>query len=201
MPTLVDRIRFHWARLLYDAFIFVMVRDASWQQALYDSLGPAAKKRILRVGAGSASAAIGLATRFPDAEIVAVDPDLKAVRMARQMIVRRHISNLTVIEGPQHDGRLPFDASSFDKVVVVLTLHDRNPDEKVSLARELLRILRHGGSRFLPHFALSRVCVRERSIAVRTKPTEVERRTVISDGSAPSCQSESEGSGRNFWAR
>ncbi len=50
-----------------------------------------------------------------------------------------------VIEAPR-GGRLPFDASSFDKVVLVLTLHDRPPDEKLGIAKEMLWILRRSGT-------------------------------------------------------
>jgi len=37
------------------------------------------------------------------------------------------------------------DAGSFDNVVLVLTLHDRVPDEQLEITKEMLRLLRHGG--------------------------------------------------------
>jgi ubiquinone/menaquinone biosynthesis C-methylase UbiE len=146
MFSLVDHIRFRIAKLLYDIFSFVMVRDASWQQSLYESIGQAAKKRILSVGPGSASAAAALAAKFPEAEIVGADPSPQAVKRARRVIARRKLSNLTVVNAPEQCGRLPFNAGTFDKIVVVLTLHDRPPNEKIALGKELLRILRRGGT-------------------------------------------------------
>lgn len=146
MSTLVDRIRFRIAKLIYDGFSSVMMRDLSWQQSLYESIGGAGKKRILSVGPGSASAAAALAARFPDAEIVGADPDPNAVQKAHRKMARGNVSNLTVIDATMQCGRLPFNAATFDKIVVMLTLHDRPPDEKVALVRELLRVLRRGGT-------------------------------------------------------
>lgn len=146
MSALVHRIRFRIAKLIYDNLSRVMMRELSWQQSLYDSIGGAEKKRILSVGLGSASAAAVLAARFPEAEIVGADPDPNSVQNVRRKMARDNVSNLTVVDAAMQSGRLPFNAATFDKIVVVLTLHDQPPDEKVALVRELLRVLRRGGT-------------------------------------------------------
>jgi ubiquinone/menaquinone biosynthesis C-methylase UbiE len=145
MFGLFDRIRFRAAKLLYDGFFVVMVRDASWQEPLLAAIAPNANSRILNFGLGSVSTARNLAARFPQANIVGADPNPKAVERMRRLIMRRNISNITVIAAPCQ-GRLPFDANSFDKVVLVLALHDRTPDIKLAIANEMLRVLRHGGT-------------------------------------------------------
>ena len=144
MPELLERIRFRAMKCLYDGFFVVMVRDASWQEPLLAAVTPGANSRILNFGPGSAQTARNLAIRFPTANIVGVDPNPKAVEKARRIIARSNIANLTIIDAPRR-GRLPFDAGSFDNVVLVLTLHDRAPDEKLEIAKEMLRLLRHGG--------------------------------------------------------
>ena len=121
-----------------------MVRDGSWQEPLLSAVAPDANSRVLNFGPGSASTARNLAIRFSTANIVGADPNPKAVEKARRIIARSNIANLTIIEAPRR-GRLPFEACSFDKVVLVLTLHDRVPDEKLEIAKEMLRLLRHGG--------------------------------------------------------
>jgi SAM-dependent methyltransferase len=75
----------------------------------------------------------------------------KAVEKAKQNIARRQIPNVTAISAPLH-GRLPFDAGSFDKVVSVLTFHDRTPDEKLGISKEMLRVLRRGGTLHVADF-------------------------------------------------
>lgn len=142
---LFDRIRFRLLALAYNGFLTIMVRDEIWQKPLFVSLAPQANSRILDFGPGSGSTAIVLALRFPDASFVAADPSQKAVEKARQKIARHQITNVTAIEAPLHE-RLPFKAASFDKVVCVFTLHDRVPDEKVGIAKEMLRLLKRGGT-------------------------------------------------------
>jgi len=141
----LDWIRFRFAKLLHDAFFIVMVRDRSWQEPLIASLSPEATNRILDFGPGSSSTAVALAVRYPEATFVGAEPDPKAVEKARRRIARHQIANITVIEAPLHD-RLPFQAGSFDKIVCVLTLHDRLPDEKLGIAKEMMRVLRRGGT-------------------------------------------------------
>ena len=142
---LFDRIRFRLLKSLYDLFFVSMVRDDSWQEPLVVSLAPKINNRILDFGPGSGLTAVALALRFPEASFIGADPDPKAVEKARQCIARHQIGNIAIIEAPR-DGRLPFDAGSFDKIVCVLTLHDRLPDEKVGIVKEMMRVLRHGGT-------------------------------------------------------
>ena len=144
MSGLAERVRYRAMKCLYDGFFVVMVRDASWQEPLLAAVAPEASSRILNFGPGSAETARNLAVRFPNAVIVGADPNLKAVEKARRIIARSNIANFTIIEAPRR-GRLPFDAGSFDKVVLVLTLYDRMPDDKLEIAKEMLRLLRHGG--------------------------------------------------------
>lgn len=140
----LEWIRFRSLKFLYDTFFIVMVRDASWQEPLLAAVAAEANSRILNFGPGSAATARNLAIRFPKATIVGVDPNPRAVKKARRIVARSNIANLTIIDAPRR-GRLPFDAGSFDKVVLVLTLHDRMPDEKLEIAKKMLRLLRHGG--------------------------------------------------------
>ncbi len=145
MPRLLDQIRFHALKFLYDIFFAIMIRDASWQKPLFESIAPEANSRVLNFGPGSVSSTRTLALRFPEVSFIGVDPNRKAVEKARQGIVGRGTPNLTVVEAPCH-APLPFDAGSFNKVVLVLTLHDRPPDEKLNIAKEMLRVLRRGGT-------------------------------------------------------
>ena len=133
------------AKLLYDIFFIIMVWDGSWQEPLIASLSPKAKIRILNFGPGSISTTIALALRYPETTFVGVDPDPKAVRKAKRRIARKQIHNVVLTDAPLH-ARLPFDANSFDKAVCVLTFHDRLPDEKLHIARELMRVLKRGGT-------------------------------------------------------
>jgi SAM-dependent methyltransferase len=145
MLVFLDRIRFRVLKLLYERFFVVTVRDTSWQKPLFAALAPEANSRILNFGPASASTARTFADRFPEARFVGADPSRKAVEKAIRTIARHNTPNLTVIRAPLH-GRLPFEASSFDKVVLMLSFHDRVAEDKLALAKEMLRLLRRGGT-------------------------------------------------------
>ena len=145
MPGILQQIRFRAAKALYDGFFIIMMRDASWQDPLFAAVAPETNSQVLNFGPGSVSTARNLAIRFPTANIVAADPNAKTIEKAPRIIAWRNIPNLRIIGTPRH-GRLPFDASSFDKVVLVLTLFDCPPGEKLAIAKEMRRVLQRGGT-------------------------------------------------------
>ncbi len=138
-------VRFQFFRLLYGVFHSVMVRDSSWQEPLLASISPDPRCRILSFGQGSVAIARTIALRFPDAEIVGADPHPSVIETARRWLVRNSIPNLMIMDVPAGK-RLPLNAGSFDKVVLVLAFHYRMPEEKLMVAREMRRVLRHGGT-------------------------------------------------------
>ncbi len=142
---LFDRIRLCLIKLVYETMFVVMVRDASWQDPLFASLAPKANSRILSFGRGSVSVARALARRFPEASVIGADPNPRAVESARRSLSRSDIPNLQLIDAPLR-GRMSLDAGSFDNVVLVLMFYNRLPKDKTALAKEMLRLLRRGGT-------------------------------------------------------
>lgn len=141
---LLDRLRFRLGSFAYRFYFRTMVQDASWQRPLLESLSPRPGERILDFGPGSASTALELAGRFPECSVVGVDPDQRSILRGRQKVLARGVKNLALEMGLP--GRLPFGASSFDKVVCVLTFHDLDQESKIRVGREMLRVLRRGGT-------------------------------------------------------
>src|SRR5260370_35933190 len=148
---LVFRIRYWIAKLIYDFIFFVLVRDGSWQEDLLASLAPKPGDRIIDFGPGSASTAISLAERYPEATFVGVDPNPRSTKKARVTVSRRELRNVSFVEAPLQE-ILPFDASSFDKAICILGLHDRPPQEKARVVRAIARVVRRGGSLHLADF-------------------------------------------------
>lgn len=140
-----EQIRFLFFKRLYDVVSLFMMRDASWQEPLFESIGSKTQCRVLSFGRGGVSIACALAVRLPEANVVGADPNPKAIKTALRRVVQRDIPNLMIVESSRC-GRLPFAASSFDKVVLVLALHNCIPEEKLEVAKEMLRVLRHGGT-------------------------------------------------------
>src|SRR6266852_5779304 len=110
---LIFRIRYWIAKLIYDFIFFVLVRDGSWEEGLSASLAPKPGDRILDFGPGSASTAISLAERYPEATFVGVDPNPRSTKKARVAVSRRELRNVSFVEGPPQE-TLPFEAGSFE---------------------------------------------------------------------------------------
>ena len=144
-PGLFDGIRLRFLKLLYEVMFCVIVSDPAWQRLLIASVAPKTNCRVLSFGRGCASVARALALRFPGARVVVADPNPKSIEKARWSIVRHNIPNLMAIKAPRY-GPIPSDKCSFDKVMLVLTFHNRPPEEKLGVAKEMLRVLRHGGT-------------------------------------------------------
>ena len=135
------------------------MRDLSWQEPLFASIHRGQRNRLLAFGPGSISTGLVLARRFPDFTIIAAHPSRKAIEGARRNIANRDIPNLAAVEAPSHE-RLPFDASTFDVVILLLTLHDRSPEEKLFISKEMLCVLRRGGTLHVADYD-SPTCPRE----------------------------------------
>ena len=144
-------LRYWLARLIYDVSFALLERDASWQEEIFAVLAPKAGERILDFGSGSSSTAISLALRYPEATLNGVDPRSKAVEKAQRSVVRKKLGNISVIHVPL-GGRLPFAAGSFDKAICILGLHDRSPEEKLRIAKEMVRVIRRGGTLHVADF-------------------------------------------------
>jgi len=149
-PGLFVRFRYLVAKFIYDVIFVVLVRDGSWQEGVFTSLSPKAGDRILDFGPGSSSTAVSLALRYPEAAFVGVDPSSRAVEKARRTILRKKLQNISMSAPLQ--GKLPFDASSFDKAVCMLGFHDRSPQEKLRVAKEIAKVLRRGGTLHVADF-------------------------------------------------
>ena len=143
--TLIYRIRYWLAKLIYDITFLMLGRDRSWQHEIFESLAPKAGDRILDFGPGSSSTAISLALRYPEVTFIGVDPGSRAVRKGRRNVARQKLGNVSIID-TAFPGKLPFDAGSFDKAVCMLGLHDLPPEEKLRVVKEILRIVRRGGT-------------------------------------------------------
>lgn len=142
---IVFRLRYWLAKLIYYGSFVLLVRDGRWQREVFEALAPKAGDRILDFGAGSSSTATSLALRYPEATFVGADPSSKAVENARRSVLRNKLGNISVVDIAP-DGKLPFDAGSFDKAVCMLGLHDSPPEEKLRIVKELVRVVRRGGT-------------------------------------------------------
>lgn len=99
-------------------------------------------KRILEVGCSTGFNCIALATRFPQAEVVGIEPDEEAVQIARSMVAAAGMNKVEFQVG--YGECLSFPDEQFDFIVCHTVIeHVKNVEQVVS---EMARVLAPGGS-------------------------------------------------------
>jgi ubiquinone/menaquinone biosynthesis C-methylase UbiE len=84
----------------------------------YGGVGLVRGKRVIDVGCGDGRMALGCAPYASD--VVGVDPDPEAIRLARQKVRETGVTNTTFKVGVAQD--LPFPDEHFDVVILSWTL-------------------------------------------------------------------------------
>ncbi len=120
---------------------------------LLDSAAIGPGERVLDLGCGTGALSLLLKRRQPDAVIVGLDPDAKALARAERKAREAGVS----IEWQQgYAGRIPFAAASFDRVISSLVIHHLTAEEKREAFRDVKRALRPGGRFHLLDFGPAR---------------------------------------------
>jgi cyclopropane fatty-acyl-phospholipid synthase-like methyltransferase len=132
-------LRFHALTGYFDALMARSVKESKFRQLLLDQLEPEPGHRVLDLGCGTGTLAILLKTRVPEVEVVALDPDPEALRIARGKADAAGVK-IEFHQALAWDAHLP--ANSFDRVVSSLVFHHLRFEEKrrtLAAAREWLR--------------------------------------------------------------
>ena len=134
---------------IYDPLVKLMgaarARDELIKQA---SIQP--NQRVLDLGCGTGTLVVLLKRKYPTAQIVGVDPDPKALRRAEKKVRRAGVA-VQLDEGFADE--LPYDEGTFDRVLSSFMLHHLEEPEREKTLREVLRVLKPGGSFHLLDFA------------------------------------------------
>lgn len=118
------------------------MREDTFKRALLVQAGIASRHRVLDLGCGTATLTTLIARSVPRAEVIGVDIDPQALRIARAKIER---AGLDIRLDEARTSALPYADASFDRVVSSLVFHHLTPDEKRQTAAEVLRVLRPAG--------------------------------------------------------
>jgi ubiquinone/menaquinone biosynthesis C-methylase UbiE len=133
---------YDWLLPLYDVFARLIGSEAAHRQ-LVEQAGVEPGHRVLDIGCGTGNLTLLVKRLRPDAEVVGLDPDPKALRRARRKADER---GLAVELDRGFADALPYADASFDRVVSAFMLHHLGPEEKAKTLREARRVLRPGGA-------------------------------------------------------
>lgn len=131
----------HWRLPFYDLIAKALGADGA-RAALVEQAAPRPGERLLEIGCGTGSLLLELKRREPDAEVVGLDPDARALAIARGKASREGLQ-IGLDEG--FADALPYPDASFDRVVSCFMFHHLPRAVKEGTLREVRRVLRPGG--------------------------------------------------------
>jgi ubiquinone/menaquinone biosynthesis C-methylase UbiE len=120
---------------------------------LLDAARVQAGEEVLDLGCGTGALALQLLAREPGARVTGLDPDPKALALARE---KAKAAGVEIAWREGYAGRAPFPAQSFDRVVSSLMIHHLASQEKRDAFRDVRRLLRPGGTFHLLDFGPAR---------------------------------------------
>jgi SAM-dependent methyltransferase len=98
--------------------------------------------KVLDVGCGTGTLAVAIKARHPAADVVALDPDPKALARARRKATRAGVS-IQFDRG--FSDALPYERGVFDRVFSSMMFHHLRRSERETTLREIHRVLKPGG--------------------------------------------------------
>jgi ubiquinone/menaquinone biosynthesis C-methylase UbiE len=136
---------------VYDPLVSLMGFDRA-RQDLITAANIEPGHHILDIGCGTGTLVVKLKRQYPSAQVVGIDPDPKVLRRARIKATRAAVS---VQLDPGFAEELPYKEESFDHVFSSFMFHHLQEQERENMLREVLRVLRAGGSFHLLDFVVN----------------------------------------------
>ena len=140
--TYIPGFRYDWLLPLYDPLQKVLGLE-SYHRQLVEHADLRSGQRILEIGCGTGNLALLIKRLQPDADVVGLDPDPRALARAGRKAGR---AALPVRLDRGFAQALPYPDGSFDRVFSAFMFHHLEADGKVKTLREVRRVLKPGGS-------------------------------------------------------
>jgi ubiquinone/menaquinone biosynthesis C-methylase UbiE len=137
-----------WFLPLYDPLVKLLGGDGA-RTALLDQAAIRPGHRVLDVGCGTGSLVVQIKRLHPDADVIGLDPDPKALARAARKARRAGVS-VQLDRG--FADNLPYPSVSFDRAFSSFMFHHLDPGEKAKALREVRRVLKPGGALHLLDF-------------------------------------------------
>lgn len=133
---------------LYDPLVKLLGADRA-RKKLFDQAAVQPQHRILDIGCGTGTFAVAIKGWLPNAHVVGLDPDPKALARGRRKANR---AGLSIRFDQGFANALPYPDVSFDRVFSSLMFHHLPHEAKLATMREVRRVLKPGGSLHLLDF-------------------------------------------------
>jgi SAM-dependent methyltransferase len=142
-----------WLLPLYDPLQRLLGFESIHRQMI-DQAGIQPNHHVIELGCGTGNLLILIKRLHPQAQVVGLDPDPKALARARRK-AKRELLSVQLDRGFAEE--LPYPAASFDRVFSAFMFHHLEPDEKEKTLQEARRVLKPNGSLHLVDFGGAKV--------------------------------------------
>jgi cyclopropane fatty-acyl-phospholipid synthase-like methyltransferase len=131
-----------WLLPLYDPLLKLLGADSA-RRELVEQAFVRPSHQVLDIGCGTGSLVVLIKRLYPDAEVVGLDPDPKALARARRKVER---AGLSAQFDQGFSDELSYPDATFDRVFSSFMFHHLKRDEKSKTLNEARRVLKPGGS-------------------------------------------------------
>jgi ubiquinone/menaquinone biosynthesis C-methylase UbiE len=138
----VPALGYGWLTGLYDPIVALATRERTFKQRLLQRAGIREGHRVLDLACGTGTLAIWVKEGVPGADVFGVDGDRQILSLAQR---KAHKRGVEIVFDHGFSTELPYDNSSFDRVLSSLFFHHLSREDKVRTAREVYRVLKPGG--------------------------------------------------------
>jgi ubiquinone/menaquinone biosynthesis C-methylase UbiE len=142
-----------WLLPLYDPLLKLLRADSA-KRELIEQARIRAGQRVLDIGCGTGSLAVMLKNSHPDAEIVGLDPDERALELGRRKAARE---SLEIQFDCAYSDAMPYPDAHFDHLVSSFVFHHLDRETKRGTLGEARRVLKPGGALHLMDFGGSQL--------------------------------------------
>ena len=141
-PAYLPAMGHHRLLGLYDPFVTLLGVE-SLHRALLERAAVRPGQRVLEIGCGTGNLVLLVKRRYPDVEVVGLDPDPRALARAQRK-TRRAALSIRLDRG--YAEALPYADGSFERVLSALMFHHLTAAGQVAALQEIRRVLAPGGT-------------------------------------------------------
>ena len=127
---------------LYDPLVKLLGGDKA-RRKLLDQAAIQQGHRVLDIGCGTGTMVLLIKQLYPQAQVIGLDPDPKALARAHRKVQRARVP--AQLDKGYADA-LPYQDAIFDRVLSSFMFHHIPADQKLRTLREARRVLKPGGS-------------------------------------------------------